>query len=36
MYVFVFWRAVSVLCASEWMAIAWSKVSLALSVFVIL
>ena len=29
-------RAGSVLCASEWVAIAWSKVSFALCVFVIL
>ena len=36
MYVFVFCRAGSVLCASEGAAIAWSKVSFALCVFVIL
>ena len=36
MCVFVFWRAGSVVCASEWVAIVWSKVSFALCVFVIL
>ena len=33
---FSFWRAGSVLCASEWVAVAWSKVSFAFSVFVML
>ena len=32
MCVFVFWRAGSVVCASEWVAIAWSKVLFALCV----
>ena len=36
MCVFVFWRAGSVVCASESVTIAWSKVSFALCVFVIL